>query len=99
MDLRMLSRRSLNGSMTVVGDIAQATGAWAHQNWESILLHLPDRKEPHMRELTIGYRIPAPLMELAANVLQEAAPGLNPPSSVRSEGEPPIFVSVDGIQN
>lgn len=96
MDLRMLSRRSLNGSMTVVGDIAQATGAWAHQNWESILLHLPDRKEARMRELTIGYRIPAPLMELAANVLQEAAPGLTPPSSVRSEGEPPRFVSVDG---
>ena len=96
MDLRMLSRRSLNGSMTVVGDIAQATGAWAHQNWESILLHLPNRKEAHMRELTIGYRIPAPLMELAANVLKEAAPGLNPPSSVRAEGEPPIFVKIDG---
>tara|TARA_B100001559_G_scaffold165292_1_gene138496 strand:+ start:6529 stop:8595 length:2067 start_codon:yes stop_codon:yes gene_type:complete len=95
MDLRMLSRRSLNGSMTVVGDIAQATGAWAHQNWESILLHLPDRKEPHMRELTIGYRIPAPLMELAANVLKEAAPGLKPPSSVRADGESPIFVSAD----
>ena len=82
--------------MTVVGDIAQATGAWAHQNWESILLHLPNRKEPQMCELTIGYRIPAPLMELAANVLQEAAPGLNPPSSVRAEGEPPVFVKVDG---
>ena len=95
MDLRMLSRRSLNGSMTVVGDIAQATGAWAHENWESILLHLPKRKEPQMCELTIGYRIPAPLMELAANVLQEAAPGLDPPSSVRAEGEPPIFVQVE----
>ena len=30
MQLRMLGRRSLNGSMTIVGDIAQATGAWAH---------------------------------------------------------------------
>ena len=29
MQLRMASRRSLNGSMTVVGDIAQATGALA----------------------------------------------------------------------
>ena len=95
MDLRMLSRRSLNGSMTVVGDIAQATGAWAHENWESILLHLPKRQEPQICELTIGYRIPAPLMELAANVLQEAAPGLDPPSSVRAEGEPPIFVQVE----
>ena len=29
MQLRMLARRSLSGSMTVVGDIAQSTGAWA----------------------------------------------------------------------
>ena len=43
MQLRMLGRRSLNGSMTIVGDIAQATGAWAHDNWEEILEHLPDR--------------------------------------------------------
>ena len=33
MQLRMLERRSLNGSMTVVGDIAQATGVWAHKDW------------------------------------------------------------------
>ena len=35
------TRRSLNGSMTVVGDIAQATGVWAHQSWDEILEHLP----------------------------------------------------------
>jgi superfamily I DNA/RNA helicase len=29
MQLRMLTRRSLSGSMTVVGDIAQATAPWA----------------------------------------------------------------------
>ena len=29
MQLRMLTRRSLAGSMTVVGDIAQATAPWA----------------------------------------------------------------------
>ncbi|MGI8755041.1 MAG: HelD family protein, partial [Acidimicrobiales bacterium] len=37
MQLRMLTRRSLNGSMTVVGDIAQSTGAWAHAGWDEIL--------------------------------------------------------------
>ena len=37
MQLRMLTRRSLNGSMTVVGDIAQATGAWAHADWDEVL--------------------------------------------------------------
>ncbi|MDH3294112.1 MAG: AAA family ATPase, partial [Acidimicrobiia bacterium] len=34
MQLRMVARRSLNGSMTLVGDIAQATGAWAHDDWD-----------------------------------------------------------------
>ena len=41
MQLRVLDRRSLNGSMTIVGDIAQSTGAWAHDDWESVLEHLP----------------------------------------------------------
>ena len=60
MQLRMLNRRSLNGSMTVVGDIAQSTGAWAHADWEEILEHLPDRRPARRAELTIGYRLPRP---------------------------------------
>ncbi len=94
MQLRMLARRSLNGSMTVVGDIAQSTGAWAHADWDEILAELPDRKPPRRAELTVGYRIPAPNMELAARVLTEAAPQLSPPQSVRQEGRPPRFERV-----
>jgi DNA helicase IV len=96
MQLRMLGRRSLNGSMTIVGDIAQATGAWAHESWEEILEHLPtERRVPRRAELTIGYRIPAPNMELAARVLSVAAPDLQPPRSVREDGDEPTVVAVD----
>jgi DNA helicase IV len=91
MQLRMLCRRSLNGSMTVVGDIAQATGAWAHAGWDEVLSQLPDRRPPRTAELTIGYRLPAPTMELAARVLALAAPDLTPPSSVRHDGDAPRF--------
>jgi DNA helicase IV len=94
MQLRMLGRRSLNGSMTVVGDIAQATGAWAHANWDEIIAQLPDRRPARRAELTIGYRIPAPNMELAARVLRVAAPDLAPPRSIREDGDRPRFVSV-----
>ncbi|MEE2957646.1 MAG: AAA family ATPase [Actinomycetota bacterium] len=94
MDLRMLDRRSLNGSMTVVGDIAQATGSWAHDDWEGILAHLPDRKPAFRHELTLGYRIPGPLMDLAARVLAVAAPKLAPPRSVRGDGDPPRVVAL-----
>jgi DNA helicase IV len=95
MQLRMLSRRSLNGSMTVVGDIAQSTGAWAHASWDEILEQLPKRRPARRAELTIGYRLPGPNMVLAAKVLALAAPGLKPPSSVRQTGDHPRFVAVE----
>jgi DNA helicase IV len=94
MQLRMLERRSLNGSMTVVGDIAQATGVWAHKDWEEILEHLPSRRSEHRAELSIGYRIPGPTMDLAAKVLAVAAPNLRPPDSVRQAGDEPRLISV-----
>ncbi|MCP4436374.1 MAG: AAA family ATPase [Actinomycetia bacterium] len=94
MQLRVLDRRSLNGSMTIVGDIAQSTGAWAHDDWESVLDHLPSRREPRFEELTIGYRVPGPIMDLAARVLRVAAPQLEPPTSIRHSGEPPRIVGV-----
>lgn len=94
MQLRMLTRRSLNGSMTIVGDIAQSTGAWAHAGWDEILEHLPDRRPPRMTELTVGYRIPGPSMALAARILREAAPELRPPVAVRTDGDEPQFITV-----
>ncbi len=95
MQLRMLERRSLNGSMTVVGDIAQATGVWAHKDWDEILEHLPKRRPEQRAELSIGYRIPGPTMDLAAKVLAVAAPDLRPPDSVRQEGDEPRIIPVD----
>jgi DNA helicase IV len=95
MQLRMLTRRSLNGSMTVVGDIAQSTGAWAHADWSEVLEQLPARRPARRTELTIGYRLPGPNMALATKVLALAAPDLTPPSSVRQEGDEPRFVQAD----
>ncbi len=95
MQLRMLNRRSLNGSMTIVGDIAQSTGAWAHASWDEVLDHLPDRRPPRREQLTIGYRLPGPNMDLAAKVLRLAAPDLTPPSSVRHAGDEPRFVAAE----
>ena len=94
MQLRVLDRRSLNGSMTIVGDIAQATGSWPHDDWASVLEHLPERRPPRRAELTVGYRVPGPIMDLAAKVLPLAAPGLRPPSSIRHTGDEPLVVRV-----
>jgi DNA helicase IV len=94
MQLRMLARRSLSGSMTVVGDIAQATGPRAPGGWEDITGHLPTRRPPRVVELTINYRTPAEIMDVAGRVLAVAAPHLRQPRSVRSTETPPQRVCV-----
>ncbi len=90
MQLRMVARRSLNGSMTVVGDIGQATGAFSPSGWHEVVRHLPERKPARQVELTVNYRTPAEIMEVAARVLAAAAPHLVPPRSVRSAGLGPV---------
>lgn len=89
MQLRMVGRRSLSGSMTLVGDVGQATGPFGIESWDDVLAHLPHTRAPHLVELTVNYRTPAEIMEVAAAVLAEAAPGLHPPESVRSSGHYP----------
>ncbi len=83
MQLKMATRRSLSGSMTVVGDIAQATGALAPDDWDEVLEFLPDRKPARVIGLSVGYRIPSQIMELANRVMAVATPGLRVPTSVR----------------
>ena len=83
MQLKMATRRSLNGSMTVVGDLAQATGPLAPEGWDDVLAHLPDARPARVVGLSVGYRIPAQIMELADRVMAAAAPDLRPPRAVR----------------
>ncbi|HUA95346.1 MAG TPA: hypothetical protein VMB82_07435 [Acidimicrobiales bacterium] len=94
MQLRMLARRSLSGSMTVVGDVAQATGPTAPEGWAEIAEHLVPGREPQFVELTVSYRTPVEVVEVAAGVLAAAAPALTPPHPVRRSGEQPRFATV-----
>ena len=96
MELRMLARRSLGGSMTVVGDMAQATGAWAPLGWDEVLAQLPSRHPPRVHELTVAYRTPPAILRLASRLLPAAAPGLAAPRSVRDDGEAPQVLAIAG---
>jgi DNA helicase IV len=97
MQLKMADRRSLNGSMTVVGDIAQATGPLAPDDWDDVLRFLPDRKPPRVIGLSVGYRIPAQIMELANRVMAVATPELRAPESVRVGEALPRIGRVDDL--
>ena len=94
MQLKMVARRSLNGSLTVVGDLAQATGPWAPSSWSDVSDHLPDRRPSRVAGLSVGYRIPAQIMELAEGVMHAATPGLRSPRSVREGDASPEVVRV-----
>lgn len=88
MQLRALARRS-NGSMTVVGDIAQSTGLWARDDWDDLLQHLPQNLPTARYTLRYGYRVPRQVHELAVHRAPEMAPGIEPPQPVRDGDEDP----------
>jgi DNA helicase IV len=93
MALRMLARRAHAGSMTVVGDLAQATRAWGQRSWDEVTGLLRGAAEPAYAELTVGYRTPAPILDLANRLLPEAAPEVTPARSIRATGEAPVVVA------
>ncbi len=101
MMLRALARRSSTGSLTVLGDLAQATTPWATRSWAEALGHL-GKPDAHIEQLTRGFRVPGEVIEYAARLLPVIAPGLEPPTSVRrTRGEleiVPLVSSIDIIE-
>ena len=90
MELRILHRRDLTGSMTIVGDMGQATTASSSASWDTVLAVLDPRRPPTRVDLTVSYRTPEEVLRFAAPVLALAAPELEPPRPVRRVGVEPI---------
>jgi DNA helicase IV len=82
MQLRAVGRRASTGSITVLGDIAQGTTPWATRSWEEAMGHL-GRPQYELVVLDRGFRVPGLVIEFAARLLPEMAPGLGAPRSVR----------------
>ena len=98
MQLRMVGRRSLNGSLTLVGDIAQATSAWAHTSWDGIVDLVSPAAPPTFAELTIGYRVPQSIMTFAAACLSGAMADLSASRAARPGGDPPRLVRIPAAE-
>jgi DNA helicase IV len=82
MQCRAVGRRCATGSATVLGDVAQATTAWAAGTWNETLRHL-GKPGAVREELTQGFRVPKQVIEYAARLLPVTTPHLAPPTSVR----------------
>ncbi|HEV7525600.1 MAG TPA: UvrD-helicase domain-containing protein [Acidimicrobiia bacterium] len=95
MQLRMIARRAHRHSMTVLGDLAQATGPASPATWEATLEHLGRPANAQPAELTMGYRLPGAFLALANRLLATAAPGVAASRSVRADGDPPDVHALD----
>jgi DNA helicase IV len=88
MQARALRRRcAVGGSMTVLGDLAQATGPHLPASWDRTGALLSDDGDWRVAELHTSYRVPAEIMEFVAPLAHAVAPGLPYPQAVREAGE------------
>ncbi len=95
MQWRMLARRCPSGSMTLVGDFAQATKPGALPGWDDVLAQLPERVPPRVVTLSVNYRTPREIMDFANRLLPVAAPGIAPARAVRDGGVDPQVVTAE----
>ncbi|GGQ69903.1 HelD family protein [Streptomyces flaveolus] len=93
MQWRMVGRRGRHATWTVVGDPAQSS--WSDPDEAAAARDEALGTRPRRRfELTVNYRNPAEIAELAAKVLALAMPGSKAPTAVRSTGVEPRFAVV-----
>jgi DNA helicase IV len=84
MACRAIGRRAATGSVTVLGDIAQGTTAWAADSWDQMLADL-GKPEAALEVLNTGYRVPRQILDFASRLLVQIAPDLEPARSVRQD--------------
>ncbi|WP_067225965.1 AAA family ATPase [Streptomyces sp. NBRC 109706] len=85
---RLLMRRCPARSMTLVGDIAQTGDPGGAPSWDEVLRpHVGGRWR--LAELTVNYRLPTEIAEVAAEVLGRIDPSRRAPRAVREGGVRP----------
>jgi hypothetical protein len=94
MQCRAIARRSGHGSVTLLGDLAQGTAPWAATDWRSSLRHL-GKPDAAVVPLTVGFRVPAPVLALANRLLPALAVDVPPAESLRGDGTLDIRTTTD----
>jgi DNA helicase IV len=84
MQCRAVARRLAAGSLTVLGDLAQATSPWSSADWSQTLAGL-GRPDTTVRPLTRGYRVPGEVLDFANRLLPLIAPGLPAATAARRD--------------
>jgi DNA helicase IV len=75
--------------MTILGDLAQSTTPAGQQDWNVALGHVR-APTAEVSVLTIGYRVPGPILDAANRLLPYTQVASAPSRSVRVEGSTPV---------
>ncbi|MDH6609029.1 DNA helicase IV [Streptomyces sp. SAI-208] len=86
MECRAIARRARFGSVTVLGDLAQGTTPWAARSWHTVLRHL-GKPDAAVVPLTVGFRVPRAVVELANRLLGQLDVDVPEARSLREDGE------------
>ncbi|MCG7210360.1 HelD family protein [Streptomyces arenae] len=86
MECRAIARRAAFGSLTVLGDLAQATTPWSARSWDTVLHHL-GKPGARVVPLTTGFRVPAAVVDLTNRLLRRLGTDVPPARSFRTDGE------------
>ncbi|MDT0485147.1 HelD family protein [Streptomyces doebereineriae] len=86
MECRAIARRARFGSITVLGDLAQGTTPWAARSWHTVLRHL-GKPDAAVVPLTIGFRVPQAVVQLANRLLAQLDVAVPEGRSLRGDGE------------
>jgi DNA helicase IV len=93
---RLLMRRCPTRSFTIVGDIAQTSSAAGATSWREVLYpHVGDRWT--QAELTVNYRTPQQVMDVAAAVLRGNGSSVQAPTSARIGRHDPEITPVSTL--
>ncbi|MFP5321203.1 MAG: HelD family protein, partial [Acidimicrobiia bacterium] len=88
MQWRAIARRCPTRSLTVVGDLDQASQPWSLQDWSTVVDTVAAADHERI-ELTVSYRTPAEVMAFAAEQVGRLGRAVAAPTSVRSSGVQP----------
>jgi len=94
MQARAIARRSVHGSITLLGDLAQGTAPWAAVDWRDTLGHL-GKPDAAVVPLTVGFRVPAAVLTLANRLLPALAVNVPEAVSLRRDGDLAITAVAD----
>lgn len=100
MQARALARRCPSGSMTILGDLAQAAGRHEYHSWRELVGLLTKGSAWTVEVLQTGFRLPPEVADFVEPLARAAAPRVPVARSVRPAREQTVHVqSVDSLEH